>query len=179
MKHLTLVVLALFLSVSAYSQVELKVNPIGLLFGSYNLLAEFPASESFGIEGKVGYFSRNEDFSSEEWTYGAFNLEAAGKYYFNPREGFDRFYVGPYVKFNTGNWEIKDGNSTESSNSTRVSLGLLFGQKWVGRNGLVFEIGLGAGRALVNTIDNNDLDGLLFDLDLTGRLAIGYRFGGK
>ncbi len=171
-----LLCIALLGAFSAYGQVEVKVNPLGLLFGSYNVIAEVPASETFGIEGKVGFFNRDNDLGIVEYQYSAFNVEAAGKFYFNPREGFDRFYVGPYAKFNTGNWEEQiDGERLEIG-STRLSIGLLVGHKWVADSGFIFELGLGAGRAIVNEIDDTDLDDLLFDLDLTGRLAIGYRF---
>ncbi len=162
------------LSSTLSAQLEAKVNPLGLLFGNYSVLVEKGISDNFGLEGQIGFVSRDNDLAGFDWNYNAFNVGAFGKYYLSPREGWDRFYVGGYLRFNTGKWELDDGD--DSSSSTRLSLGLLLGQKWVSDGGFVFEVGAGAGRAFVNSIDDEDLDGLLFDLDIILRLAVGYRF---
>ncbi|MEM6398095.1 MAG: DUF3575 domain-containing protein [Bacteroidota bacterium] len=175
MRKILFLALALCIAGGAKAQLEVKVNPIGLLFGNFNVLAETGLTENFGLEGQIGFASRDDDLGLTNYEWSAFNIGAAGKYYFNPREGFDRFYVGGYLRFNTGSWSEESGDGDFSS--TRLSLGVLFGQKWVGQNGLVFELGAGAGRAIVNTIDGDDLDGLLFDIDILLRIAIGYRFG--
>lgn len=54
----------------------------------------------------------------------------------------------------------------------------------VSDSGLIFEFGLGAGRAFNDTYKNKETDESIdvtdvIDLDLLGRLAIGYRIGGS
>jgi hypothetical protein len=84
-----------------------------------------------------------------------------------------------YTRFNTGKWKY----DVDEVTSQRLSLGLLIGQKWVSKKNIVFELALGVGRAFVNTIEDGssgeDYGGLLFDLDVMGLLAVGYRFGGS
>lgn len=174
MRKILILACGLMLSTTLSAQLEVKANPLGLLFGSFNALVETGISDNFGLEGQLGFVSRNSDLGVDEWTFNAFNIGAAGKYYLNPREGWDRFYVGGYLRFNTGTWGLDD--STDDVTSTRLALGIIFGQKWVADSGFVFELGAGAGRALINNIDDVDLDGLLFDLDIIIRLAVGYRF---
>lgn len=175
MQKITLFIFSLFLAGTLSAQLEVKANPLGLLFGNFNALVEKGVSDNFGIEGNIGVVFRNNNLGSSDYNYSAFGVGAAGKYYLNPRNGWDRFYVGGYLRFNTGSWKI-DGGNDDSFGSTRLSLGLLIGQKWVSDGGFVFEIGAGAGRAIVNSIDDDTLDGLLFDLDILLRLAVGYRF---
>lgn len=162
----------------ASAQTELKINPLGLLFGSPDLSAEFGLSNSTSLEPFVGFTSRNSTLGIEDWKYSAVNAGASFKYFFNPHRGIDRFYAGIYTRFNTGSWKFDE----EKLTSQRLSLGLLIGQKWVSRKNIVFELAIGAGRAFLNTIDDGsggeDYGGLLFDLDIMGRLAVGYRFGG-
>lgn len=176
MRKLLILACGLMLSSTLSAQLEVKANPLGLLFGNFNALVEKGISDNFGVEGQIGLVIRDNDLGSINYDYNAFNIGAAGKYYLNPREGWDRFYVGGYLRFNTGSWEAEDGSTSEGISSTRLSLGLLVGQKWVSEGGFVFEIGAGAGRALINDIDDETLEDLLFDLDILLRLAVGYRF---
>lgn len=176
MQKLTLFIFSLLLAGTLSAQLEVKVNPLGLLFGNFNALVEKGISDNFGVEGNIGFVIRDNNLGSSNYNYNAFDIGASGKYYLNPREGWDRFYVGGYLRFNTGSWKLDNGGNDDSFGSTRLSLGLMLGQKWVSEGGFVFEIGAGAGRAFINTIDDDTLDGLLFDLDILLRLAVGYRF---
>ena len=170
----SLCILGLF---SANAQTELKINPLGLLFGSPDVSAEFGLSEATSVEPFIGFTSRNNSFYGDA-KYNALNAGASFKYFFNPHRGIDRFYAGAYTRFNTGKWEI----DSESLTSQRLSVGLLIGQKWVSRKNIIFELAFGAGRAFLNKIEDGstgeDYGELLFDLDIMGRLAVGYRFGG-
>jgi len=176
MKIFKLLFLCLFISTATFAQNEIKVNPIGILFGDLSALYEKGLGENSGVEVFAGFGTDKQDVGTVEWKQTAFNLGGAYKYYFNPDMGFDKFYVGPYARFQSGKWKLDD----ESSNSSRFAVGLLGGYKWVSEKGILFELGFGVGRAFVNKIDDNTF-GLasVTDLDFTGRLAVGYRFGGE
>lgn len=176
MRKLIILACGLMLSSTLSAQLEVKANPLGLLFGNFNALVEKGMSDNFGLEGQVGFAFRDNSLSNVNYKYSALGLGVAGKYYLNPREGWDRFYVGGYARFGAGNWKVDGGTDDQKYKSTRLSLGLIVGQKWVSEGGFVFEVGAGAGRAFINKIDNDALKDLNFDLDILIRLAVGYRF---
>lgn len=167
----------------ATAQVEVKINPVGLLFSRISANIEFIASDDLGIEG-----SPFIDFGSLDLGDGvdystlSFGLMGAGKYYFGPRDGADRFYAGAYVRYKGGKYTIKDGDESDSFTRTRVALGILTGYKWVSQKNVVFEIGFGLGRSIVDNITTSDgfsdnvSDIPIFNIDVVGRLAVGYRF---
>ena len=49
------VLLVLFATSRSFAQVDLQINPIGLLFSSVNVTAEFGLSQDFGLEGGIDY----------------------------------------------------------------------------------------------------------------------------
>ena len=170
---------------TSQAQVDVTVNPIGLLFGDLSVGADFVLSDNFSVEGAVGIGTGTlGDF---KW----FNIPvtASGKYYFNPDDGADGFYANVFAKF------IRRGNTWDGDvdltydgdyNQTRLGLGIGAGFKVVSNGGIVFDIGLGFGRALVSNISFNDesIDEELRNLPdwtrlmITGKLGLGYRFGG-
>ncbi len=82
------------------AQVDLTVNPVGLLWGSVNAGADFGLTENISIEASIGYFSRK----SGSYKYTAFPLTATGKYYFSPDKGCDKFYADIFLKYFTWNF---------------------------------------------------------------------------
>lgn len=177
MRNLFLTAAFCFLGLlGANAQTEIKINPLGLLFGSPDVSAEFGLGSSAGLEPFIGFTSRK--FIGGDVKLTALNAGASFKYYFNPHRGIDRFYAGVYTRFNNGN--VKDLISETEGGYTRLSLGLLIGQKWVSRKNIVFELAFGVGRAFINDVkdDNGDITDFNFDVDFMGRLAVGYRFGG-
>ena len=108
-----------------------------------------------------------------------------GKYYFNPSKGCDKWNIGPYVKFQQANGKGTDNSNNTSSevSRTRFAVGFYTGYKWVSRKNIIFELGFGLGRAFVNKYKSDDTslnlaDYPVLNIDATGKLAIGYRFGG-
>lgn len=139
-KYLLLPVLLLVLSSGLKAQTEIKLNPVALLFLGIGAGVEYGFNPEFGVELNTLIVE------------GGAAVWAAGKYYFNPRQGLDRFYVGAYL-----------GGVTDSDGP---GLGFLLGTKTVSRNNkLLFEVGVGAGRSFSG--------GFL----PYGRISLGYRFG--
>lgn len=176
---------ALFTQTQA--QVDVKINPIGALFGNPDLSTEFGLSENFGLEGGLLITNRKHSFLNTEYKRTGFGLFAAGKYYFNPEDGFDGFGVGMYSKFRSFNSETTDASITDNNYSrTRFAVGMLITWKWVGDNGISFGLDLGGGRAFVENIEFNNPETTTITeddvpalaIDAVMRLSIGYRFGG-
>ena len=136
-------ILAVLLSASLHhlnAQTELKVSPVALLFGGLAFSAEQQITPSFGLDADI--------LAAVD----GFGANLSGKYYFDPREGIDRFHIGIFA-----------GGITENG----VGGGFLAGYKWVSSKRIVFEAGVGVGRT--------------FDGGITGygKLHLGYRFAKK
>lgn len=119
------------------AQTELKVSPVALLFGGLAFSAEQQIAPSFGLDADI--------LAAVD----GFGANLSGKYYFDPREGIDRFHIGIFA-----------GGITDNG----VGGGFLAGYKWVSSKRIVFEAGVGVGRT--------------FDGGITGygKLHLGYRF---
>ncbi len=187
-KLLLLSCLCMFLT-SAQAQVELKINPLGILFSSPDLAAEYLVNDNLGVELSLGLVYGNtlgsglidDSFKIKKSGY---RVRLSGKYYFSPEDGCDKFYAGMYLgprstKFSGDStvWGYDPGYKLSG-----FAIGLLVGYKWVADSGLVFEIGAGGGRALGEkftfndgSLDESGFDG--FGVDFVGTLAVGYRFG--
>lgn len=181
-----LVVLALFLSTAfaASAQFELKINPIGTLFGRPDLSAEIGLPSNFGLEVGAGTFFGTNNVADIEFRRSGFTGFAAGKYYFSDKD-HKGFTAGLYTDFRNIKREATD-NQFENDNYTRRALGvgLLIGVKAVGESGFLFETDLGLGRNFVNRLEFADEDNATINLtdipfvnlNFLFRVAIGYRF---
>lgn len=170
----------------AQAQVDVTVNPIGLLFGSFNVGADFGVSENLSVEVATGLTFGKSDIGTDgdESKYFGFPLEVVGKYYFNPNNGADKFYADAFLRFVRRSYTIEGDNTFGWADyaNTRFGLGFGIGYKIVSDGGFVFDIGLGAGKAFVDNTtyndgaENEDID--LPNLMIQGKLGVGYRFGG-
>lgn len=113
-----------------------------------------------------------------------FSFLAAGKYYFNPDQGCDKFYAGVYLR--PRSLTFKDSDDSDGVDygykQSAIGFGLMTGYKFVSAKGITFEIGFGLGRALgaKNTVNdsNSTYEIPSLGIDGFGRLSVGYRFGG-
>lgn len=185
MKLLKLTIALLFFSaLQLNAQVELKINPIGLLFGGPDLSADIALNHDNSLEPFIGFYN-NSNILGTDWDYHSIQGGLSYKYYFNPNEkGTDRFYVGAYTRYRHANLEQRTDSTSYSAMTDKMALGLLIGQKWVSRKNVVFELELGVGRKFFNNIhasdgaDTADISGI-FNTDVLFRFALGYRFGGN
>lgn len=170
---------------TSYAQIDLKINPIGALFGSPDVSADFALSDKFSVEGGLGLNLGKFEIGSTEYKRSGFNVFAVGKHYFNPDKGADKFGVGIYSKFKNINSKTSIDGVADDDNytRTRLALGLQIGWKKVSDSGFIFEFDLGAGRALVDNIKfDSETAGISEDdvpslnIDALIRIAIGYRF---
>ncbi|MEO6760497.1 MAG: hypothetical protein ABIO24_13645, partial [Saprospiraceae bacterium] len=111
-------------------------------------------------------------------------VNVVGKYYFNPKNGADRFYVDAFLRFVNRHWKYDDNSTNADFTSTRFGVGFGLGYTVVASGGCVFDIGFGFGRALVTNNKYDDGSGAQQSVDwgngiVLGKLGIGYRFGKK
>ena len=161
---------------------EVKINPLGILFNSPDISAEYLVNDDIGIQATLGLEYGNGTLGIVDLDKSGFKFRVMGKYYFGPDDGCDKFYAGIYLGPRSVKWT--DNTNSGFDNGYKVSAftaGLAIGFKWVGQKGILFEIATGAGRAFNEKITYNDetntqsVDGL--GLDFIGMLAVGYRFG--
>ncbi len=169
-----------------HAQVELKINPLRiLLFNSADIVGEYAINEDFGVELGFGLrYGTYGELLDQELDRSGFRFLAAGKYYFGPKEGTDRFYAGVYLRPKSVTFEDNDGNDFDSGfKQSSIGVGLMLGYKWVGARGITLEVGGGLGRGVnkKTTLNNNDNTINIPSLNIDGllRLAVGYRFGGN
>jgi hypothetical protein len=180
------ILLALFSAIilSCQAQTEVKINPLGLLFSSPDLSAEFGVNESVGIEPYVGLSFLSLTVGNDGYTSNGYGLGVNSKYYFTPEKGIDKFYGGVYVRGGGSKFTGKGTNSGNSFSSSYFALGLSLGYKWVSKQNIVFDLGLGLGRKLLNKYSdpsstNIDVSGIpILNIDGFFRFGVGYRFGG-
>jgi len=190
MKKIKLLTLVLCMSVLSFSntvnaQIDATISPIGLLFGNFDGGVDFGISENMSVEVGLGLqFGNNNITGDTDYKYFGLPINVFGKYYLNPNNGADKFYVGAFAKFVTRSYSIDGDNSNNYAeySNTRFGVGFGLGYKIVSNGGFVFDINFGAGRAFVDKNKFSDGDESvsieLPGLMVTGKLGIGYRFGG-
>ncbi|MBK8151720.1 MAG: DUF3575 domain-containing protein [Saprospiraceae bacterium] len=181
MRKLTFFVLLLLLARNASAQIDVSLNPLGILFRNIDLSAEIAMKQSFGIEGIFKYDYDHYKVLDNTINSNGFGFVALGKYYFNPDLNISNFCAAPYVKFSTTNGRYSDGNTTGIVNHNKLAVGFYVGYKWVNVRNFVFEIGAGLGRNFINRYNSAngsiDLDEFpIINLDGVFKFSFGYRF---
>ena len=110
-----------------------------------------------------------------------FRVRAVGKYFFGPEDGADRWYAGLYAGPRSRTVSGNDDSVFDAGwKQSAFTAGLTGGFKWVGKSGIVFELGAGIGRAFADKFTFNDSTNTVtqngFGVDGFGKAAIGYRF---
>ncbi|MBC7884074.1 MAG: DUF3575 domain-containing protein [Saprospiraceae bacterium] len=170
-------VLFLF-AVQMNAQLDVSVNPIGILFNSYDVSVENGFSENFGVELTVGLSTSKYSIDDEDISSTGFGTRLMAKYYLSPSKGLDRFNIGAYLRYGSNKFE--DG--TDEVSNTRIAGGFYLGYKIVSSKKIFFEIGFGVGKAFTNSysVDGEEVvDGAdypILNIDATGKFAVGYRF---
>ncbi len=180
MKSFLLSFILISCTAGLFAQTDVSINPIGLLFRNIGVSLERPLFENIGLEGTANFNFNSYKALGNDFNSNGFGLRALGKYYFKPEKGLDRFNIGPYARIGYNSINFTGDNVK----NFRFAIGFYAGYKWVSKGNIIFELGLGIGRAFVNKYSSNDAsfnshDWPGFNLDGTGKLAIGYRFEGK
>ena len=183
----TLCFTTLFFTNQTKAQFDVTVNPIALLFGNFDVAADYAVSEKISVEAAVGLQFGSNNLLDDEFKYFGIPITIFGKYYFNPDKGADKFYADAWLRFVNRSYKYESSGSSvgfSDYSQTRLGLGFGIGYKVVSGGNFVFDIGFGGGRALLDKTKYADSTGGEFSVDwpdimFVGKLAIGYRFGGN
>lgn len=173
MKNLRITLLTLLVTGFAqlsWSQLEVSINPLAAII-AHNAKAsvEYGISDEIGVELN-GVLNTNSAILGTSLGTG-FTVGVIGKYYFNPKGSIDGFYLGPYFRYIQ--YEPLDDLGSNIAVFKRGKAGIFTGYKIVSNRNIVFDFGIGAGSRVFNNFDGASL---LPGFDLTGKIAIGYRF---
>lgn len=177
MKSKILLIAFLIISTTSFSQEaeennpaqqihELRLDGLKLIAGpiaeaSYEFVKNENSGYGVSILANLGNDSYNENFSITPFYR---------MYFFNKQDyGAKGFFVEGFGKLSIGDEEFFYDDYTDNDSYTDFSLGMSLGKKWVNSNGFVFELLVGASRALGG--DNSGPEAYF-----RGGLFVGYRF---
>lgn len=161
-KSIATLALTLFGFASQAQTVELKSNAFGMIFGAYNVTAEFQLANnpSLTVLGSAWY--NTEEF--KDWMYidRDGGLSAGVRQYFNRYED-QGFFLGAATRYisNTagGSWSYDNmGNWIETPggmNDDYASLGFTIGYKYIYNDKISVDAFIGGGRILWEARDNS------------------------
>ena len=168
-------------TLTTQAQVDATINPINAIWGKYSLGADITLSQNLSIEPTISILSKE----TGDGKYTGIPANLFLKYYFNPSNGADRFYVDVWARYVNRKFDYDPENIEVYSNfdQNRFGVGFGIGYKVVSQKGFVFDIGFGTGRAIIDDTNytNSDLQRENIDwpeIMFAGKLGIGYRFGG-
>ncbi len=166
-----------------FSQFEVKVNPIGLLWGNMDLSGEYILNDNMGAEAEFAYYFKQDDLFGASVTSSKssrFVGILSYKYYFKPEDGGDKFYAFPYFRYKSSKFSITDNAVDYDISYTALGVGFGFGYKWVATSGLLFDLGVGAGKNFGGGWNwdgySTGIDIPVWPVNFISRLSIGYRF---
>jgi len=169
MKKTTLVVVIVTaLSVTANAQAEfpnvIKLNPISLAFGNFNLSYQRALNDASAIQIGANYWYRI--LGQEVSGIGA----RAGYQFFitnRAKPAPEGFYIGPQVSINSLNVKETD------EDVTAIGIGLMLGYQWIWDSGVSLDLGAGPMYQFANESNSDtSVEGFLPNITI----AIGYNF---
>lgn len=112
--------LSTFMLIAAYgfAQIEVKLNPIGLLFGQIPISGEYLINDDMGAEVTVGYYFKKESGFNDVSKSSGLVSNVLFKYYFNPEKGGDKFYAFPYFRYVSRSFTFTDATNNSEIEST-------------------------------------------------------------
>ncbi len=188
MKNIILLFLFLPLMYSLDAQVvDVKFNPLSLVFKTFSGSAEGLVRKNIGIEFKYRY--QFDGMSNIEELFGTsvgFKIKTSvytlmGKRYFNENPEWKGIYVGGYGQYKMKKY-IGDFRLGYGEVNRRLgSMGAVAGFKFVSKLNFLFEGGIGAGFRFYNEIEIIREGGRVYGLEdyhfeFPAYLSVGFRF---
>lgn len=161
-----LIVLFFMVLTAANAQSVIKINPLGLAFGSINADFEKFINEKNSFQIGANFITRKID----EVRYTGFGVQAQYRWYLTNNDRPKGLFVGPTAAFN---FVAYDDNYYETSdNYAFLAVGGLIGYQWVFGENFTFEAGIGPNFG----IPFNDVDDDAFGTGIYPQisLALGY-----
>ncbi len=180
-----LLVIALAVAIVGTSKAQenvVKVNPIGLLFGSFNVGYERVINDNHSAQLNINIIS----FKVGDSKFSGFGITPEYRFHFGNHENPKGFYGGPFLNFNTFTWKVEPedffGVTTPGSETSVTAFGIggLIGHQWIFGEAFALDLNLGAAYNSVS-IDSETDDDPGFGLAASGilprfSLSLGYAF---
>lgn len=187
MKNLILTLAFISSAFCSNAQIELKIRPLGLLFGNYGAIVEYKLSERKSIDFEASILSSGVRFSNVSVSTRGFSTNATYRSYFASSKKRSGGFWGPYANFTKSELKgtvpnVSNTNTTDEvySKSTTLGAGALIGYKWGFNNNVTTELLFGLGFNVLNNYQdllNNRPKTSISNLSNMARFAIGYSFG--
>ena len=190
------------------ASVEVGINPIGYIFGNYNVIGGLHFSEESSLFMDVAYTRNTFPYSTVDTNgfpiatdvvYSGFSIAPEYRYYFDPDDGNDKWFIGGYLRFRisstdgapyAGFDENEDIVAYDLTNFA-IAPGFTVGYEWLTKSGFTITLWSGIGFALVYS-ETKDPDFTPSDepfyntfnaafttfnkFDVRGGFTLGYRF---
>ncbi len=160
--------MVMLMAIGANAQTELpnviKINPIALAFGNFNLAYQRGLSDATALQIGANYWYRifGEEVSGVG-IRGAYHFFITNKVKPAP-EGF---YIGPQLSYNS----LTDKETKESVNA--IGVGVMLGYQWIWKSGVTLDLGAGPMYQFANeTTTGVSYEGFLPNITI----AVGYNF---
>ena len=158
----------LIITIGVHAQAEMpnviKINPLSLAFGNFNLAYQRALSDASAIQIGANYWYNILGTKVS-------GLGARGAYQFfitnRAKPAPEGFYIGPQMSVNRV-------NVTETGEKvTTVGIGLMLGYQWIWDSGVTLDLGAGPMYQFANESTNDEsVEGFLPNITI----AIGYNF---
>lgn len=162
-----------FYTAQAQGKVELKADVLAVFESAVEVSGEYLLASRWGIEAGVGYqaYKYINDAYTSTVKSKFINTYIAGKYYFKPKHGGDRFFVGAVANYYVFLSNTVRGQQIEKPDNAIIP-GIEPGYKWLLKERFIIEL---SARFLLENKDfvYEDREGYINVL-VNGR--IGYRF---
>lgn len=197
MKKIFLFILSFILYIGNTSgQADLKFDIVNALEDEYVLSFEYQVKPKISLELVTGWTIEKRLIDNNRFFFRTSNLrkentyfQFATKYYFKPKYGIDRYFVGTYLGSRMDKYieTLADGSNSEFR-ETALNLGIQTGRKWVMSSRLLIGVIFGAEVELIDkeaTIPSNNSSPLFGPFFSSGnengsslwfRINVGYRF---
>ena len=191
----------MFIGGTVNAQHDFDINAAGLFYKNFGVDYEYNIKDQMGIGLSFTYAQNTLGMALDDGVnFSTIDIVGEHKFYPNPSNGGDRFYISLYIKYRTSSW--KDMSYTSANLEKKydmsfqgMAVGFQTGYKKVFPSGIYFEGSIGAGRYLFTKWDdtadpshnlsdkNNDyknnefVDHFMFNWDVRFALSLGWRFG--
>lgn len=156
--------IALFSTTAKAQNVEIKSNAFGMIFGAYNVTAEFRLEQNPSITVLASAWYNTEDFKEWAWSGRDGGLSLGARQYFNRFEdqgvfiGLASRYIPNSYTYTQGYWD-QNGNWVQTESVTErddyASLGFTLGYKYIYNDKITIDAFFGGGRIVYEQIENS------------------------
>ena len=169
-KFLIIILTFGFMSISQ-AEVNVRVDPISPLVGTFGVEVDFPISTAWTIGPALRYINRTDG----DFDVSGYGIGLRGNYWFNGSVLTQGWYFGPLLQFIGAKVEdTTDGSKLEGS-ASGAGVTAFFGYQWMWEQ---FNINLGAGPSFysLNTIKVDDGEGNSRNYNGYNSIGIGLEF---